>query len=69
MELKDLVKNWFAVWEEGDYKSIPVAENFKHTSHYGTIDGKEPYLRLVEANKDKFLGNRIKLHDEIYNGG
>lgn len=68
MKLNELVKRWFSVWREGDYRNIPVAINFKHTSPYGTIDGKEPYLRLVEANKDKFLGNRIDLHDEIYAG-
>jgi SnoaL-like domain len=66
MELKELVKEWFRVWEDGDYQNIPVAENFRHTSPYGTIDGKGPYLTLVESNKDKFLGNHIELHDEIY---
>lgn len=66
MEIKDLVNKWFKAWDEGNYESIPVAEHFKHISPYGTIDGKVPYLGLVEANKEKFLGNRIEIHDELY---
>lgn len=66
MKIKELVQKWFQAWDEEDYKSIPVSEDFKHTSPYGTIDGKMAYLELVEANKDKFLNNRIDLHDEIY---
>ena len=33
---------------------------------YGTIHGKKQYIRLVEANKYKFLGHRLELHDEVY---
>ena len=66
MEIKDLVTTWFRKWNEGDFRNIPVSDDFKHTSPYGTIDGKSAYLELVEANTDKFLGNDIVLHDEIY---
>jgi len=66
MEIKELVRKWYKVWDEGDFENIPVTENFKHTSPYGTIDGRKPYFSLVEANRDKFLGNHIKIHDEIY---
>jgi hypothetical protein len=66
MELKRLVKQWFAKWEEGDFHHLPVSENFRHTSPFGTIDGKKQYISLVEANKDKFLGYRFEIHDEIY---
>lgn len=66
MELKALVDNWFACWEKGDFLNIPVSDDFKHTSPYGTIDGKSAYLDLVEANKDKFLGYKFILHDAIY---
>lgn len=66
MELKRLVKKWFEKWEEGDFRHLPISDNFKHTSPFGTIDGKEQYLSLVEANKDKFLGHRFKIHDELY---
>jgi hypothetical protein len=64
--MKVLVRKWFEKWESGDFLNLPISENFKHTSPFGTIEGKNTYLRLVEANKDKFLGYRFELHDEIY---
>ena len=45
---------------------MPITENFKHTSPFGTIEGREAYLKLVEDNKEKFLGYKFKIHDEIY---
>lgn len=61
-----MVKRWFEKWEEGDFLHLPISENFKHTSPFGTINGKNEYFSLVEANKDKFLGYRFEIHDEIY---
>ncbi|MDH3648234.1 MAG: nuclear transport factor 2 family protein [Saprospiraceae bacterium] len=66
MEIKKLVQEWFDKWEEGDFLSLPISEHFKHTSPYGTIDGKKQYLSLVEANKDKFLGHHLQIHDALY---
>ena len=66
MNLKELVKKWFEKWEEGDFHELPISKNFKHTSPFGTINGKKEYLDVVEANKDKFLGYRFEIHDEIY---
>ena len=66
MELERLVKEWFDKWEGGDFLHLPISENFKHTSPFGTINGKKQYISLVEANKDKFLGYRFEIHDEIY---
>ncbi len=66
MDLKELIKKWFAKWKEGDYHNLPVSDNFRHTSPFGTISGKEQYIDLVEENKDKFLGYNFKIHDEIY---
>jgi len=65
-EVKNLVYNWFEKWKEGDFYNLPISENFKHTSPFGTIDGKEAYIKLVEANKEKFLGYNFEIHDEIY---
>ncbi len=67
MEMKILVRKWFDKWEAGDIYRLPVSENFRHTSPFGTINGKQNYISLVEANKDKFLGYRFEIHDEIYN--
>ncbi len=66
MDIKELVETWFLKWNEEDYQNIPIAEGFKHTSPYGTVDGKQTYLDLIESNKDKFLNNKIQLHDTLY---
>lgn len=66
MKSEILVKNWFDKWEQGDYRNLPVAENFKHTSPFGTINGKKAYLDMVHKNKDKFLGYTFKVIDAIY---
>ncbi len=66
MDLKELVRTWFEKWEKGDYQNIPITENFKHSSPFGTIEGKKTYLDLVAANKDKFLNHRFEIRDEIY---
>lgn len=66
MNLKDLVKEWFEKWEEGDFHNLPISENFKHTSPFGTVNGKKDYIDLVKANKEKFLGYRFEIQDEIY---
>ena len=66
MKLEELVKNWFEKWRNGDYLNLPISKNFKHTSPFGTIDGKQTYLDLVKENEDKFLGQTFDLHDAIY---
>ncbi len=68
METKELVRKWFEKWEEGDFLGLPISESFKHTSPFGTIDGKKQYIDLVQANKNKFLGYRFEMHDEIFEG-
>ncbi|MEW7292805.1 nuclear transport factor 2 family protein [Aquimarina sp. 2304DJ70-9] len=67
MDSKALVKNWFDKWEKGDFLDLPISDSFKHTSPFGTIEGRSAYTDLVEANKDKFLGYHFDIHDEIYN--
>lgn len=66
MNTKTLVKTWFDKWHNGDFRQLPISENFKHTSPFGTIDGKKEYIKLVEDNQDKFLGYQFNLHDGIY---
>ena len=66
MKLKEIIKDWFKKWESGDFLNLPVSENFKHTSPFGTIKGKENYLDLVKKNKDKFLGYTFEIIDELY---
>lgn len=64
--METLVKTWFEKWNKGEFYYLPITENFKHTSPFGTIHGKKDYLKLVKDNKDKFLGYQFKLHDGIY---
>lgn len=66
MTPKDLVNQWFEKWTSGDYLHLPLADNFRHTSPFGTIDGKEKYLEQVRKNEDKFLGQTFEIHDGIY---
>ncbi len=66
MTTKTLVNDWFDKWDKGDFPELPIAENFRHTSPFGTIDGKKAYLDLVRDNKDKFLGYTFEIHDGIY---
>ena len=68
MEIKTLVDRLFKAWDDGDYMSIPVSDDFSHTSPYGTVEGNDAYLAIVMDNADKFLGNRIDIHDSIYDG-
>ncbi|MBW2938240.1 nuclear transport factor 2 family protein [Aureisphaera sp. CAU 1614] len=64
--MQQLIQQWFALWERGDFLSLPISDDFVHTSPFGTITGKKAYLDLVQNNKDKFLGYTFTLHDAIY---
>ncbi len=64
--MKQLVETWFASWEAGDVQEIPVDPDFRHVSPYGTIEGRDAYLSLVEANLDSFLGHRFEIRDALY---
>lgn len=66
MDLKTIVNKWFHKWEEGDFTNLPISKNFKHTSPFGTISGKNEYISLVEDNKDKFLGYHFEIQDQIF---
>lgn len=66
MNAQALVEKWFDAWKSGDFHLIPVSNSFRHTSPFGTVEGKQAYLELVEANRDKFLGYQFDIHDAIY---
>jgi len=66
MESEDLVNEWFEKWEQGEYLDLPITDNFRHTSPFGSIDGKKTYLELVKQNEDKFLGQTFEIQDGIY---
>lgn len=66
MTSKDIVKLWFNKWEESDFKNLPISDNFKHLSPFGTIESKKAYIEMVQSNKDKFLGYVFEIHDAFY---
>lgn len=66
MDSKQLVIDWFSKWTEGDFLNLPISDNFKHTSPFGTIESKKTYLELVQQNADKFLGYEFTIIDGIY---
>lgn len=66
MSMESLVNEWFAKWEQGEFRDLPVSDSFRHTSPFGTIESKDAYLELVEANQDKFLGYQFEIHDRIF---
>lgn len=65
MSPKELVVNWFEIWQQGNFYDLPLSDNFKHISPYGIIEGKEVYLKLVNDNREKFLGHTFKIHEII----
>ena len=66
MSMKALVNTWFERWEKGDFLDLPVTDDFRHVSPFGTIEGRNAYMDLVKANRDKFLGYRFEIHDGLY---
>lgn len=66
MKAKNIVQDWFSKWEAGQFMDLPLAPDFKHTSPFGTIVGKDQYLAIVETNRDKFLGYSFLIHDAMY---
>ncbi len=64
--MKQLVRTWFRTWEEGSYTELPLTDNFRHTSPFGTIEGKSAYMKLVKENEDNFIGYEFELLDEMY---
>ena len=66
MDSEAAAMKWFEIWQKGNFKDLPLTDDFSHTSPYGTIDSKATYLQIVMANKDKFLGHKFEIHDAMY---
>lgn len=43
-----LARMWIDRWNEGAPDLIPLAENFKHTSPFGCVEGRQKYLDWVK---------------------
>lgn len=63
-----VINKWFRCWESGDIDSLPITEDFSHTSPFGTIQPKSRYLEIVENNRGDFLGNTLTVIKQIKEG-
>jgi hypothetical protein len=45
---EQLARIWIEAWNEGRPDDIPLAENFTHSSPFGTVTGREKYLGWVK---------------------
>ncbi|MBB6521458.1 nuclear transport factor 2 family protein [Pseudoteredinibacter isoporae] len=62
------VEQWFECWNSGNIEDLPIADDFTHTSPFGTIEGKKRYLEIVAKNKQDFLGNTLIVTKQITEG-
>lgn len=58
-QARKLARIWIEGWINGDPDSIPLAENFVHTSPYGALEGRDHYLETI---KPMAAQNVAKLH-------
>lgn len=45
---EQLARAWIQGWIDGDPDSIPLANDFVHTSPFGTIEGRDIYLEKIK---------------------
>lgn len=46
-DAKTLARHWIEVWAKGDPKTLPLADDFCHTSPFGKLEGRAKYLEVV----------------------
>jgi len=66
MRIQELVHQWFELWKTGNFEALPLAEDFTHTSPYGTLNSKAEYFTLADANREAFLGNTFEIHEMLF---
>jgi limonene-1,2-epoxide hydrolase len=67
-ELPTPVAQWFTCWNTGAIDDLPITDDFRHTSPFGTIETKARYLEIVDKNRDSFLGNRLTVLRQLVDG-
>ena len=67
-KLPQPVAQWFACWNRGTVDELPITDDFRHTSPFGTIESKARYLEIVNRNRKSFLGNKLTLLKQIVDG-
>lgn len=66
--LPTAVARWFSCWNTGSVDDLPITDDFRHTSPFGTIESKARYLEIVDKNRDSFLGNTLTVVRHIVDG-
>jgi SnoaL-like domain len=61
-------RTWILVWNDGDPRTLPLADDFAHTSPYGRIEGRETYLDTV-IPQAKANVMQLTVEDVIAAGG
>lgn len=67
-DLPSPVARWFVCWNSGAVDDLPIAEDFCHTSPFGTIRTRARYMEIVNKNRASFLGNTLSVLDQIVEG-
>jgi len=42
-----LARHWIETWQRGEPEKLALAPEFKHTSPFGVLEGRERYLEVV----------------------
>lgn len=66
-DIKHLTHHWILVGNDGDPATLPLTEDFTHTSPYGTINGRERYLEMVIPMAKQNFAN-LTIEDVLVSG-
>lgn len=56
-----LARIWLDYWNQGRPDDIPLAEDFRHTSPFGCVQGREKYLAWVKPlAEENFVRTKVK---------
>lgn len=64
-EIDPVVGKWFSCWETGNIDELPIVDDFKHSSPFGTIETKKRYLEVIEKNRKNFFGNKLTVIEQV----
>lgn len=62
-----LTRQWILIWNDGDPGSLPLADDFQHTSPYGHIEGRKRYLEIVVPLAKKNV-SELTIEDVLVSG-
>lgn len=55
---------WIDLWNQGDPDSIPLTDDFVHTSPFGRVEGREVYLDWVKPLAKQIV-TKLKIHRTV----